>query len=192
MKNLEQMQKDQSTEQSEEIERLRYQNDELRRENEALRAQIYGSSSSGHIITSSPINIPSMSANARQYSLSPSLSGTSLSNTGSPPASLASDMMPMAALSLTSSMMTPSLSAYADPALSSQAYSMVHPSTLLSVNSHSLLKSSGFRGSRSTMGSSFQSLNEAAYPAVETTVTAGPGSVAGQHPYVSSHACVKD
>ncbi|EHK98836.1 hypothetical protein M7I_5345 [Glarea lozoyensis 74030] len=58
LKNLEQAQKEQSTEQSEEIERLRYMNDELRRENEALRAQVYGSSSSSHAMLSAPIMAP--------------------------------------------------------------------------------------------------------------------------------------
>ncbi|KUJ20552.1 uncharacterized protein LY89DRAFT_446379 [Mollisia scopiformis] len=170
LKNLEQAQKEQSSEQSEEIERLRYQNDELRRENEALRAQIYGSSSSSSHLMSGSINVPSIS-DARQYSLSPSLSGTSMSGTGSPPATMASDMMPMAALSLTSSMLTPPMQAYADPsALSSQPYSMVHPSGLRH-NSQSSPESSGFRSSRSTMGPSFQSLNlsqsvEAAAPLV--------------------------
>lgn len=135
LKNLEQAQKEQNSEQSEEIERLRYQNDELRRENEALRAQIYGSSSSSSHLMSAPVSVPSIS-NTRQYSLSPSISGTSISGAGSPPASLGSDMMPMAALSLTSSMLTPPMQAYADPS-----------------------ESSGFRSSRSTMGPSFQSLN---------------------------------
>ncbi|KAH0536408.1 hypothetical protein FGG08_006706 [Glutinoglossum americanum] len=43
LKNLEQLQKEQKSEQSDEIERLRAQNAELRKENEALRCQIYGS-----------------------------------------------------------------------------------------------------------------------------------------------------
>lgn len=126
LKSLEQAQKDQSSEQSEEIERLRYQNDELRRENEALRAQIYGSSSSTNGLMPNPINIP-LSNDGRSYSLSPSISGTSISGAGSPPATLSSDIVPMAALSLTSSsMLPPSMQAYADPsALSShQPYSM--------------------------------------------------------------------
>lgn len=122
LKNLEQAQKEQNSEQSEEIERLRYQNDELRRENEALKAQLYGNSSS-HLL-SAPLNVPSMSSDGRAYSLSPSISGASLSGTGSPPASMGGDLMPMSALSLTSSMLPPSMQAYADPSLSSQPYSM--------------------------------------------------------------------
>ncbi|KAH0551064.1 hypothetical protein GP486_007586 [Trichoglossum hirsutum] len=42
LKNLEQLQKEQKSEQSDEIGRLRVQNAELRKENEALRCQIYG------------------------------------------------------------------------------------------------------------------------------------------------------
>ncbi|KAH8663031.1 hypothetical protein BGZ60DRAFT_471228 [Tricladium varicosporioides] len=160
LKNLEQAQKEQSTEQSEEIERLRYQNEELRRENETLRAQIYGSSTpSTHNLMSAPINVSSMSSDGRAYSLSPSISGTSLSGAGSPPTTLGSDMMPMSALSLTSSMLPSSMNAYADPtALSSQPYSMVHPSGLRH-NSQSSPESSGFRNSRPAMGPSFQSMN---------------------------------
>jgi len=125
LKSLEQAQKEQNNEQSEEIERLRYQNEELRRENDALRQQIYGSSSSSSHLMSAPISIPSISNDGRQYSLSPSISGASMSGAGSPPATMGgSDMMPMAALSLTSSMLAPTMQAYSDPALSSQPYSM--------------------------------------------------------------------
>lgn len=100
---------------------------------------------------------PAVSSDGRQYSLSPSISGASVSGAGSPPAPMGSDMMPMAALSLTSSMLHPTMQAYADPALSSQPYSMVHPSGLRH-NSQSSPEVSGFR-SRSTMGPPFQSLN---------------------------------
>ncbi|KAG9234137.1 hypothetical protein BJ875DRAFT_377151 [Amylocarpus encephaloides] len=150
LKNLEQAQKDQNTEQSEEIERLRYQNDELRRENEALRSQVYGSSSS----SSHGMLVPN---ETRAYSLSPSISGTSISGAGSPPSSsMGADMM---ALSLTSSMLPPTMQAYTDPStLTSQPYSMVHPSGLRH-NSQSSPESSGYRNSRSAVGSSFQSLN---------------------------------
>ncbi|KAH8592469.1 hypothetical protein B0O99DRAFT_517475 [Bisporella sp. PMI_857] len=111
LKNLEQAQKEQNTEQTEEIERLRYQNEELRRENEALKAQLYGTTSSApHALMpmSAPLHVP---GDGRQYSLSPSISGASLSGTGSPPASLPSDLIPMSALSLTSSMLQPSMHA---------------------------------------------------------------------------------
>ncbi|KAG0649730.1 hypothetical protein D0Z07_3748 [Hyphodiscus hymeniophilus] len=160
LKNLEQAQKEQSSEQSEEIERLRYQNDELRRENETLRAQIYGSSStsSSHNLMPASMNVP-LANDGRSFSLSPSISGTSISGAGSPRAKMGSDIMPMAALSLTSSMLPPNMHAYADPsALSTQPYSMVHPSGLHH-NSQSSPESSGFRSSRSAVGSSFQSLN---------------------------------
>jgi hypothetical protein len=177
------MQKEQSTEQSEEIERLRYQNDELRRENETLRSQLYGSStsSSSHLMASAPISIP----DNRQYSLSPSISSTSISGTGSPPASLGSDLMPMAALSLSSSSMLPSpLHAYADPlALSSQSYSMVHPSGLRHTNSQSSPESSGFRNSRSSVGSAFQSLNIAAQSTTDRPTSTGQRRISGQ-PFV--------
>ena len=182
LKNLEQAQKEQNSEQSEEIERLRYQNEELRRENEALRAQMYGSSSSSSHLMSSSMAVPSLSSDTRQYSLSPSISGTSISGTGSPPATLGADMMPMAALSMSSSMLPPSMNAYADPsALSSQPYSMVHQSGLRH-NSQSSPESSGFvrdSRSRSSMGSAFQSMNisqpEAQAPQVQRRVS-GPSS----------------
>ncbi|KAL2067298.1 hypothetical protein VTL71DRAFT_1722 [Oculimacula yallundae] len=161
LKSLEQAQKEQNSEQSEEIERLRYQNDELRRENEALRAQMYGSSSSSSHLMPTSMAGPSLS-DTRQYSLSPSISGTSISGAGSPPATLGADMMPMAALSMTSSMLPPSMNAYADPsALSSQPYSMVHQSGLRH-NSQSSPDSSGYvrdTRSRSSVGSAFQSMN---------------------------------
>ncbi|KAH7330308.1 hypothetical protein BKA65DRAFT_554296 [Rhexocercosporidium sp. MPI-PUGE-AT-0058] len=187
LKNLEQAQKEQNSEQSEEIERLRYQNDELRRENEALRAQMYGSSSSSSHLMPSSMSIPSLSSDNRQYSLSPSISGTSISGTGSPPATLGADMMPMAALSMTTSMLPPSMNAYADPsALSSQPYSMVHQSGLRH-NSQSSPDSSGFvRDSRSSMGSAFQSMNisqsEAQAPQVQRRVS-GPASSMVVAPY---------
>lgn len=143
---------------------MRYQNEELRRENENLRAQIYGpSASSSHNLLSAPLNI---SSDGRAYSLSPSVSHASLSGMSgqnSPPTSMGSDMMPMGALTLTSSMLPQSMLAYADQSgmSSQQPYSMVHPSGL-HLNAQSSPESSGFRSSqRSTMGpvSSFQSLN---------------------------------
>ena len=107
---------------------------------------------------SAAANIP-LADDGRSYSLSPSISGASLSGTGSPPATMGSDIMPMAALSLTSSLLPPSMHAYANPsAMSTQPYSMVHPSGLRH-NSQSSPDSSGFRSSRSAVGSSFQSLN---------------------------------
>ncbi|RDL41987.1 Uncharacterized protein BP5553_01966 [Venustampulla echinocandica] len=157
LKNLEQAQREQNSVQSEEIERLRYQNDELRRENEGLRTQLYGHSAPpSHALLAAPINV---SGEGRAYSLSPSVSGASLPGTASPPASLASDMMPLSSLSLTSSMLVPSMSAYTDhSAMSSQPYSMVHPSGLRH-NSQSSPESSGFRSSGPAMGTHFQSLN---------------------------------
>jgi hypothetical protein len=182
LKNLEQMQKEQSSEQSEEIERLRYQNDELKRENEALRAQIYGSSStSSHLM---PSTAPMGVSDNRQYSLSPSLSGTSISGTGSPPPTLGSDLMPMAALSLTSSsssMLPPSMHAYADPsALSSQSYSMVHPSGIRHANLQSSPEVSGFRNSRSSVGPTFHSMNITTGSVIETPATTSQRRLSAQ------------
>jgi hypothetical protein len=111
---------------------------------------------------STQMAVPSLGNDGRQYSVSPSISGASMSATGSPPAALGSDMMPMAALSLTSSMLPPSMQAYADhSALSSPPFSMVqHSSGLRHSSVHkSSPESSGFRSSRSAMGPSFQSLN---------------------------------
>jgi hypothetical protein len=127
-----------------------------------LRAQIYGQPSSSHGMLSTQMAVPSLGNDGRQYSVSPSISGASMSATGSPPAALGSDMMPMAALSLTSSMLPPSMQAYADhTALSSPPFSMVQHSSGLRHNSvhKSSPESSGFRSSRSAMGPSFQSLN---------------------------------
>ncbi len=146
---------------------------------------MYGPSSSSSHLMSAPINMPSMSAEGRQYSLSPSISGASLSGTSSPPATLGLDMMPMAALTLTSSMLPPSMQAYADPsALSSQPYSMVHPSGLRH-STQSSPESSGFRTPQSTVGPSFQSLNIS--QPVETQVSPIPVQrrPSGQ-PYVES------
>lgn len=172
LKNLEQAQKEQNSEQSEEIERLRYQNDELRRENEALRAQIYGSSSSTHGLMPAPINVP-LANDGRSYSLSPSISVTSISGAGSPPTTLGSDILPLSTLSLTSSMLPPSMPTYADSqALSTQPYSMVHLSGLRH-NSQSSPESSGFRSSQSAVGSAFQSLNVSQPAEVQTLQVPG-------------------
>lgn len=98
--------------------------------------------------------MPTLSNDGRSYSLSPSISGASMSGAGSPPASIGADLM---GLSLTSSMLPPSMVAYADPsALSGQPYSMVHPSNIRH-SSRSSPELSGY--GRSSMGSSFQSLN---------------------------------
>ncbi|QSZ29058.1 hypothetical protein DSL72_003568 [Monilinia vaccinii-corymbosi] len=151
LKNLEQAQKEQSSEQSEEIERLRYQNEELRRENEALRTQLYGSA---HGLLLQPAGqIPS---DHRQYSLSPSVSGASISNAGSPPASLGSDMMSMSSMPMTSNMISPPTYAYTDStALSSQPYNMVHQSGFRSHNSQGSPEISGYtRNPRAAMASS--------------------------------------
>jgi hypothetical protein len=154
-------------------------NDELRRENEALRAQLYGNSSSSHAMLSAPIMAPH---DGRSYSLSPSISQTSLSGAGSPPSSMGSDMMPMTALSLTSSMINSSMQAYADPsALSSQPYSMVHQSGLRH-NSQSSPESSGYhRNSRSAVGSPFQPLS------ISQSIEAAP-SVQSRNSRLDSHA----
>jgi hypothetical protein len=118
---------------------------------------------------STQMTVPPLGNEGRQYSLSPSISGASLSATGSPPATMGADMMPMAALSLTSSMLPPSMQAYADhSALSSQPYSMVQSGLRHSSVHRSSPESSGFRSSRSAMGPPFQSLNisEAQQPQV--------------------------
>ncbi|KUJ17204.1 uncharacterized protein LY89DRAFT_585760 [Mollisia scopiformis] len=77
LRSLEQAQKEQSFEQSEEIECLRCQNDELRRENEALRAQIYRQPSS-HGMLSIQMAVRPLGSDGRQYSLSPSISAASI------------------------------------------------------------------------------------------------------------------
>lgn len=166
MKNLEQAQKEQNSEQSEEIERLRYENDELRRENDSLKTHIYGSSSSssghghGHSLLPTPHNISSMGNDRNAYSLSPSISTTSMSRAGSPPASLGPELM---GLSITSPMLPPNMTSYSDPSgLSDQPYSMVLSSGIHH-NAHSSPESSGYAAtSRAPMGSSFPSLSHGA------------------------------
>lgn len=150
LKNLEQAQKEQNSEQSEEIERLRYENDELRRENESLRAQLYGSSSSTHGLLSAPMASSSMSYDNRSYSLSPSASGASVSS--SPPHQIGQDLS-MASLSMTSTMLNPSMQAYD----TSQNYSMVHPSGIR----HDSISSPGLSGVRTvrSLGPTLQSLD---------------------------------
>jgi hypothetical protein len=104
---------------------------------------------------SNPLSVPSLS-NDRAYSLSPSISAASMSGAGSPPPSLGSGMM---GLTLTSTMLPPSLVTYADPsALSDQPYSMVPPSGIRH-SSQSSPESSGYGSSRPAMGASFHNLN---------------------------------
>jgi len=169
LKNLEQAQKEQNSEQSEEIERLRYENDELRRENEALRAQLYGPSTNG--LLSAPMG-PSMSYDNRSYSLSPSVSGASVSS--SPPHTVGHDLS-IAGLSMSSTMLNPSMQAYDTSALSTQPYTMVHHQSGVRHNSISSSGSSGFRTPRS-LGPSFQSLN------ISSTDSKGPGDTSQQRP----------
>ncbi|KAI9843355.1 MAG: hypothetical protein M1837_006481 [Sclerophora amabilis] len=69
LKNLEQLQREHSSEQSDEVERLRAENSQLRRENESLRTQVYGSSSSSGYAPA-PM-APSRRQSARSYSTSP-------------------------------------------------------------------------------------------------------------------------
>ncbi|KAH8808296.1 hypothetical protein F5884DRAFT_363817 [Xylogone sp. PMI_703] len=190
LKKLEQAQLEQNSEQSEEIERLRYQNEELRRENEALRSQLYGAQPSSHFLGTS-FTAP---GDGRSYSLSPSISGASLSGAGSPTAPLVADALPINTLpintlSLTTSMIPPPTYAYSDTSSvsnisnlqQSQAY-MVHSSGLHH-NTQSSPETSDFRGTQLALGSSFQSLDISrvveAEPsrAVGTTVTPRASSV---------------
>lgn len=132
LKNLEQSQKEQSSEKLEEIERLRYQNSELRRENEALKAQIYGSPTSQQHVLSAPLPMSThhQQHDSRAYSLSPSLTGShSVSSAGSPPAMMSNDgLVQMPGMSYSSSMIVPAMSQFSDHSsmgmMSAQPYSM--------------------------------------------------------------------
>lgn len=156
LKSLEQAQKERTSEQSGEIERLRHQNTELKRENEALKAQLYGLTGNSHMqIPPAPSSHPQHLC----YPDSPSVSSTvdSISGAGSPPASLGSEMLPMSSLSLTSAGMPPSMQAYNDAMLlsyfPSQRYSMVTSSSNHD-NAKSSPESSDFGSTQPTMGSS--------------------------------------
>lgn len=157
------MQKEQTSEQSGEIERLRSQNEELKRENEALKQQMYGVSTASHQYQM-PATLPSNShAQLRSYSVSPSLSSTldSMSGAGSPPSGLHHDLMHPMPLGLTSSIISSSMQAYADMpinTLPSQSYPMVNSSGARH-NSQSSQESSDPNTSRPSVGSSFQSLS---------------------------------
>jgi hypothetical protein len=154
---LEQAQKERTSEQSGEIERLRLQNAELRRENEALKAQIYGLTNSSQLVQM-PNSVPSNHLQQHHsYPDSPSISSTidSISGTGSPPASLASEMIPMSTLSLTSAGIP---TQYNENLMMSyfptQRYSMVTSSSVRH-NAKSSPESSDFGSPQSTpMGSS--------------------------------------
>lgn len=167
LKNLEQSQKEQSSEKLEEIERLRYQNSELKRENEALKAQIYGSPTSQQHVLSAPLPMPThhQQHDSRAYSLSPSLTGShSVSSAGSPPAMMSNDgLVQMPGMSYSSSMIVPAMSQFSDHSsmgmMSAQPYSMVHPSGPRHTSQSSLESSEFGKPPRSAMGSSFQPVN---------------------------------
>ncbi|RKF64019.1 putative transcription factor bzip [Erysiphe neolycopersici] len=148
MKSLEQAQKELSSERAEEIERLRLQNEELKKENSALRAQIYNSTSTiPQLLSTAP------SFDNRQFSLSPSVSGTSMSRTESPPSLMGSDYLPMGNFAVSPSMMGNSLQTYPDQDMSGQPYSMVlYPG--IRHNTQCSPESSGYRTSRNSMDSS--------------------------------------
>ncbi|POS85453.1 hypothetical protein EPUL_005268, partial [Erysiphe pulchra] len=148
MKSLEQAQKELSSERAEEIERLRLQNEQLRKENSALRAQIFSSTSTiPQFLTTAP------SFDNRQFSLSPSVSGNSMSGTGSPPSLMGSDYLPVGNFTVSSSMLGNSLQTYSDHDMSGQPYSMVlYPD--IRHNTQCSPESSGFRTSHNSMDSS--------------------------------------
>jgi hypothetical protein len=137
LKSLEQAQKERTSEQSGEIERLRHQNAELRRENEALKAHLYGLTGSQHIPMQSSVPSSHLHQHPHSYPDSPSISSTidSISGTGSPPPPLGQEMIPMSGLSLTSGAQhTGITSQYNDAMLlsyfPSQRYSMVTSSSV--------------------------------------------------------------
>lgn len=137
LKSLEQAQKERTSEQSGEIERLRHQNAELRRENEALKAHLYGLTGSQHIPMQSAVPSSHLHQHPHSYPDSPSISSTidSISGTGSPPPPLGQEMIPMSSLSLTSGAQHAGItSQYNDAMLlsyfPSQRYSMVTSSSV--------------------------------------------------------------
>lgn len=158
MKNLEQGRVEQTSERSAEIERLRHENAELKSELEALK-QMYSSPMG---ISSMPqFPVPTISSqHDRSYSVSPSITSTmeSMSGGGSPQ----SDFIPMRNLSISSSMLPPSMNAFAEPlpmsSMHGQPYSMV-PSSNIHHASKSSQGSSDYRSHQSSMGPSFQNMN---------------------------------
>lgn len=119
---------------------MQSQNAELRRENEALKTQIYSLTANSHPMP--PSNSMS-SAHLQHYAHSnldsPSISSTidSLCETGSPSPSLGSEKIPMIGLPLTSSGYCSVPPRYCDTTLlsyfpSQQHYSMVQPSNVRS------------------------------------------------------------
>jgi hypothetical protein len=130
---------------------------------------MYGSPINSQLMM--PSTLPQNHAQQRSYSLSPSVSSTidSMSTAGSPPTTVRSEMLPMAALSLTSSILHPSMQAYADTMrlsnVPSQTYSMVQSSGIHH-NAQSSPESPEFGSpqSRSAMGSFPQPLNLTSAP----------------------------
>lgn len=132
---------------------------------------MYPSSISG--IMSNPMTIPNHHPHhhhdSRAYSVSPSISGQSLSGAGSPPSTMGStdNLMPVTSLAFPTSMLPPTtLPAYSEVSslapVPSHPYSMVLPPGSIPIrhNSQSSQASSSEFGSpRTSVGSAFQSLN---------------------------------
>ena len=120
-----------------------------------MKSQMYSSSASSSHILPPPRSVPSISEDNRAYSLSPSIPVASISRTASPTANLESDTI---GLSLSSSMLHPTMALYSDPpTLSDQQYSIALQSGVRS-NPQYLVEPSEYATSRSIMGS-YPSLN---------------------------------
>lgn len=145
-----------TSERSSEVERLRHENAELKRELQSLK-QMYDPSLGSSSCSMAHMPNPSLlrGHHERSYSVSPSISSTmdSVSVAGSP-------QLDMTSSGMTSTMLSPT-DVFADPLPMSilQQYSMVPPSSIRQHSSQSSPESSDYGSDKPATASALQSLN---------------------------------